>query len=82
MRRQDPWLHLEQAEAAARLAVITTEIEVRAAELALLDAELEAASALRSSDSLTLRRLRHADADAATAGLTARPLHQRKTKGT
>lgn len=77
-------LKSEQAEAAARLAVITTEIEVRAAELALLDAELEAASALRSSDSLTLRRLRHADADAdaATAGLTARPLHQRKTKGT
>jgi len=70
-----------QAEAAARLAVITTEIEVRAAELALLDAELTQATELRSSEDETLRKLRHADAEVATAGLAVVPMRQRKTNG-
>jgi len=53
-----------QAEAAARLAVIKTEIEVREAELALLDLEIASASEIRSSGQTTLRKLRHGDDDA------------------
>ena len=56
-------LNSAQAEAAARLTVITTEIEVRKAELALLDHEIASASDLRASDRVTLRKLRHADAE-------------------
>lgn len=70
-----------QAEAAARLAVITTEIEVRAAELALLDAELTQATELRSSEDETLRRLRHADVEVAMAGLAAAPMRHPKANG-
>ena len=54
-------LNSAQAEAAARLTVITTEIEVRKAELALLDLEMASASDLRATDRVTLRKLRHAD---------------------
>ncbi|MEO8634452.1 MAG: circadian clock protein KaiC [Gemmatimonadales bacterium] len=54
-------LNSAQAEAAARLTVITTEIEVRKAELALLDLEKSSASKLFATDRLTLRKLRHAD---------------------
>jgi len=53
-----------QAEAAARLTVIKTEIEVREAELALLDLEIASASEIRSSDQTTLRKLRHGDVEA------------------
>jgi hypothetical protein len=53
-----------QAEAAARLTVIKTEIEVREAELALLDLEIASASEIRSSDQTTLRKLRHGDEEA------------------
>jgi len=70
-----------QAEAAARLAVITTEIEVRAAELALLDHELAAASELRSTGQSALRKLRHADADMPDPKPRARPRGRPKTKG-
>jgi hypothetical protein len=41
--------------------VITTEIEVRKAELALLDLEMASASDLVATDRVTLRKLRHAD---------------------
>lgn len=54
-------LNSAQAEAAARLTVITTEIEVRKAELALLDLEIASASDLRATDRVTLRKLRYAD---------------------
>ncbi len=56
-------LNSAQAEAAARLTVITTEMEVRRAELALLDFEVASARDLRATDRLTLRKLRHADED-------------------
>ena len=54
-------LNSAQAEAAARLTVITTEIEVRKAELALLDLEKSSALKLFATDRITLRKLRHAD---------------------
>jgi circadian clock protein KaiC len=54
-------LNSAQAEAAARLTVITTEMEVRKAELALLDLEMSTASDLLATDRVTLRKLRHAD---------------------
>lgn len=56
-------LNSAQAEAAARLMVITTEMEVRKAEIALLDLERTSASDLLATDRVTLRRLRHADED-------------------
>ena len=56
-------LNSSQAEAAARLTVITTEIEVRKAELALLDLEMSTASTLLATDQVTLRKMRHADAE-------------------
>jgi len=54
-------LNSAQAEASARLAAITTEIEVRNAEMALLDLEVASAKELLATDRLALRRLRHAD---------------------
>lgn len=68
-----------QAEAAARLAVISTEIEVRAAELALLDLEIAAASNLRSNDQDTLRKLRHGDEDASGTKTTPSAPARRRT---
>jgi circadian clock protein KaiC len=50
-----------QAEAEARLAAIATEIELRAAEMALLDAEIASAKTVLSSDAVTVRKLRYAD---------------------
>ena len=54
-------LKLAQAEAAARLLVINTEMEARNAEIALLDTDLTTASELLATDRVTLRKLRHAD---------------------
>lgn len=50
-----------QAEAAARLAAINTEMELRQAEMSLLDLEMAAASDVAATDRLALRKLRHAD---------------------
>lgn len=50
-----------QAEAAARLTVISTEMELRKAEMALLDLEMASASDVLATDRLALRKLRHAD---------------------
>ena len=50
-----------QAEAAARLLAISTEMDARKAELALLDSDLTSATALGATDRLALRKLRHAD---------------------
>lgn len=54
-------LNSAQAEAVARLTVITTEMEVRKAEIALLDLEMSSASELLATDRRMLRKLRHAD---------------------
>ena len=65
-------LNSAQAEAAARLTVITTEMEVRKAELALLDLEMASASDLLATDRLTLRKLRHADEELSVPKRTAK----------
>lgn len=54
-------LNSAQAEAAARLTAITTEMEARKAEIALLSLELASASNLIAADHVVLRKLRHAD---------------------
>jgi circadian clock protein KaiC len=54
-------LKLSQAEAAARLLVVQTEMQARAAEIKLLREATGSASALVHSDRATLRKMRHAD---------------------
>lgn len=60
-------LHLElsQAEAVARLQVVQTEIEARAAEIELLAMETGSASRLLVTGQATMRKLRHADDEGA-----------------
>jgi transposase len=57
-------LHLAQAEAAARLQVVQTEMEARSAEIALLADATGSASNLVKTDRAVLRKMRHADEDA------------------
>jgi circadian clock protein KaiC len=57
-RRQ---LQLAQAEAAARLQVVQTEMEARSAEIAVLAVATGQASKLLATDHAVLRRMRHAD---------------------
>ena len=54
-------LQLGQAEAAARLLVVQTEMEARKSEIAVLADEAGSASTLERTDRATLRKLRHAD---------------------
>ena len=54
-------LELAQAEAAARLQVVKTEMEARSAEIALLADATGSASTLLSSDHAVLRQMRRAD---------------------
>jgi circadian clock protein KaiC len=54
-------LRLLQAEAAARLQVVQTEMEARNAEIALLAAATGSATTLLRTDRAMLRKLRHAD---------------------
>jgi circadian clock protein KaiC len=56
-------LQLSQAEAAARLQVVQTEMEARTAEIALLADATGSASKLVKTDRAVLRKLRHADED-------------------
>jgi len=63
-------LQLLQAEAAARLQVVQTEMEARTAEMALLADATGAATKLVKTDRAVLRRMRHADEDAAVAERT------------
>jgi circadian clock protein KaiC len=56
-------LHLSQAEAAARLQVVQTEMEARSAEIALLAETTGSASNLVKTDRAVLRKMRHADED-------------------
>jgi circadian clock protein KaiC len=60
-------LKLGQAEAAARLQVIQTEMEARSAEIAVLAEATGSASKLLSTDRAILRKLRHADEDVRVA---------------
>jgi circadian clock protein KaiC len=54
-------LQLAQAEAAARLQVIRTEMEARSAEIAVLALATGSASKLLATDRAVLRKMRHAD---------------------
>jgi circadian clock protein KaiC len=54
-------LNLSQAEAAARLQVVQTEIEARSAEIAVLVDATGSATRLLSTDRATMRKMRHAD---------------------
>jgi circadian clock protein KaiC len=54
-------LHLSQAEAAARLQVVQTEIEARNAEIEVLADATGSASRLLRTDRATMRKMRHAD---------------------
>jgi circadian clock protein KaiC len=56
-------LHLLQAEAAARLQVVQTEMEARTAEMSLLADATGSASKLVKTDRAVLRKMRHADDD-------------------
>jgi circadian clock protein KaiC len=56
-------LQLAQAEAAARLQVIRTEMEARSAEIAVLALATGSASKLLATDRAVLRKMRHADED-------------------
>jgi len=66
-------LELTQAEAAARLQVIHTEMEARSAEIAALANTTGSASTLLRAEEATLRRLRHADADSRAGGTGVGP---------
>lgn len=73
-------LRRAQAEAAARLAVIKTEMEVRSAEIALLDLELASATNLLATDRLALRKLRHADEELPSPAGNGAKRHPPKAK--
>jgi circadian clock protein KaiC len=60
-------LRVAQAEAAARLQVVQTEMEARSAEMSVLDLAVGSASELLATDQEVLRRMRHADDDAGTS---------------
>jgi circadian clock protein KaiC len=65
-------LHLQrsQAEAAARMQVVRTEMEARSAEISLLAEATGSASKLVKTDRAVLRKLRHADEDVRVAPRT------------
>jgi transposase len=71
-------LQLKQAEAAARLQVVQTEMEARSAEIAVLADATGSASTLVTTDRAVLRRMRHADEDARVV----KPKNGDKTKST
>ena len=66
-------LQLKQAEAAARLQVVQTEMEARSAEIALLARTMGEASELLDTDRTALLEMRHADAEAMVAKPGAPP---------
>lgn len=74
-------LESAQAEAAARLRAITTEMEIRKAEIALLDLDVASASERLASDQVAIRKLRHADAELPLPKPKGTPRHQRKRGG-
>lgn len=74
-------LSSDQAEAAARLAAINTEMELRRAEMALLDLELAATSDVAATDRLALRKLRHADEELPLPARNGGKAHPPKARG-
>jgi circadian clock protein KaiC len=77
-RRQ---LQLAQAEAAARLQVIKTEMEARSAELAALAQDTGSASELLITDQAVIRRMRYADDEEKVAERVAQTGRSRKKSG-
>jgi circadian clock protein KaiC len=72
-------LQLAQAEAAARLQVIKTEMAARTAEIAVLAVATGQASKLLVTDRAVLRRMRHADDEVRVAKrIGARPARARR----
>ncbi|MHB1096725.1 MAG: circadian clock protein KaiC [Gemmatimonadaceae bacterium] len=69
-------LELDQAEAAARLQVIRTEMDARSAEIAVLADATGSATTLVRTDRAMLRKMRHADVE---VGRTKRPHAKRGT---
>ncbi|MDB4970824.1 MAG: circadian clock protein KaiC [Myxococcales bacterium] len=65
-------LQVAQAEAAARLQVVQTEMDARSAEIALLARATGSASKLQATDRAVLRKMRHADDDGRFATSRAR----------
>ncbi len=65
-------LHLAQAEAAARLQVVQTEMEARSAEMAVLADATGSASKLVTTDRAVLRKMRHADEEVRVPKLAKR----------
>jgi circadian clock protein KaiC len=63
-------LQLSQAEAAARLQVVQTEMEARSAEISVLADATGTASKLLKTDRAVLRKMRHADEDVRVATRT------------
>jgi circadian clock protein KaiC len=63
-------LQLSQAEAAARLQVVQTEMEARSAEISVLAEATGSASKLLKTDRAMVRRMRHADDDVRVAART------------
>lgn len=74
-------LNSAQAEAAARLKAITTEMKLREAEIALLSVEMATASDLRATDRLALRKLRRADEEPAPPKRNGKHGHAPKVGG-
>jgi circadian clock protein KaiC len=66
-------LRLSQAEAAARLEVVRTEMEARSAEIAVLADATGSATTLLKTDRAMLRKLRHADEDGSGVVRRTRP---------
>jgi circadian clock protein KaiC len=66
-------LQLAQAEAAARLLVVQTEMKARSAEIAVLALATGSASELVVTDRAVLRRMRHADDEVRVAKPKTRP---------
>ena len=63
-------MKLAQAEAAARLEVVRTEMQARSAEIAVLADATGSASKLVRTERAVLRKMRHADEDVRGAGRT------------
>jgi circadian clock protein KaiC len=63
-------LQLSQAEAAARLQVVRTEMEARSAEISVLADATGTATKLLKTDRAVLRKMRHADEDVRVATRT------------